>query len=125
MGRTVLVVDDSPTMRQMVGMTMRAAGFEVTEAVDGSHALEELAKRQFQLVITDLNMPNLDGISLIRETRKLQEYRCVPILMLTTESQEEKKQEGRSAGATGWLIKPFDPDKLMAVISKVVKLPAT
>ncbi len=121
MTKSALIVDDSPTMRQMVAFTLRQAGFEITEAADGQLALSELEKKTFQLVITDLNMPVLDGVGFIRAARKNVAHRFTPILMLTTESQDSRKQEGKAAGATGWLVKPFDPEKLLAVITKVVR----
>ncbi len=121
MPKFALIVDDSPTMRQMVAFTLRQAGFETTEAADGKLGLGELEKKTFQLVITDLNMPELDGVGFIRAARKNSAHKFTPILMLTTESQESRKQEGKAAGATGWLVKPFDPEKLLAVVSKVVR----
>jgi two-component system chemotaxis response regulator CheY len=108
-------------MRQMVSMTLRNAGHEVLEAFDGREALE-LAKNHpaVDLVITDVNMPNMDGITLVKELRQLVHYRGVPLLVLTTEATAEKKLEGKAAGATGWLVKPFDPERLLATIAKVV-----
>lgn len=121
MGQTVLVVDDSPTMRQMVAFTLTGAGFQVVEAGDGKDALARLSTSpQPALVVTDLNMPVMDGLTLIKELRKLPEMKFVPILMLTTESSNEKKAEGRSAGATGWIVKPFNPDQFMKVVKKVL-----
>lgn len=121
MPKNALVVDDSATMRQMVAVTLRQAGFDVKEAADGKQALETLETTTFQLVVTDLNMPVMDGVEFIREARKNATHKFTPILMLTTESQETRRQEGKAAGATGWLVKPFDPDKLLAVIAKVVR----
>ncbi len=120
MPKTVLIVDDSATIRQMVSFTLKVAGFSVVEAGDGQEGLERLAAQHMDLVITDLNMPRLDGIGLIRALRARPESRFTPVLMLTTESQESKRQEGRAAGATGWMVKPFHPDKLIAVIRKVL-----
>jgi two-component system, chemotaxis family, chemotaxis protein CheY len=120
MPRTVLVVDDSITIRQMVSFTLREAGFSVVEASDGQEALERLAAQRMDLIITDLNMPRLDGIGLIRTLRGRPASKHTPVLMLTTESQESKRQEGRSAGATAWMVKPFHPDKLLQVIGKVL-----
>lgn len=117
---SILAVDDSQSMRQMVSFTLREAGYEVFEAVDGMEALRLAQGRKVSLVLTDVNMPNMDGITLIRELRALPNYKFIPILMLTTESGEEKKREGKTAGATGWIVKPFDPDKLIAVIRKVI-----
>ncbi len=121
MSRTILTVDDSASIRQVLGFTLRGAGYEVVSAVDGREALAKADAQQVDLVITDLNMPNLDGIGLIRELRGRPQYRFTPMLMLTTESQASKKQEGKAAGATGWIIKPFKPDQLLAVIKKVLR----
>ncbi len=120
MGKTIMTVDDSSSVRQMVSFTLRNAGYEVLEASDGQDALSKLTGKAVQLVITDLNMPNLDGIGLIRSLRGQAAYKFVPIIMLTTESQAEKKQEGKSAGATGWIVKPFKPEQLLAVVKKVI-----
>ena len=120
MPRTVLVVDDSATMRQMVSFTLKQAGFGVIEASDGEDALERLGGSRVDLVITDLNMPRMDGIALIRLLRGRLASKYTPVLMLTTESQDAKRQEGRAAGATGWMVKPFHPAKLLAVIAKVL-----
>lgn len=115
----ILAVDDSTSMRQMVSFILRGAGYDVVEAVDGRDALKAAKDRKVNLVLTDVNMPNMDGISLIRELRALADYKFTPIIMLTTEAGEAKKMEGKSAGATGWIVKPFDPEKLVAVIKKV------
>lgn len=120
MAKVALVVDDSTSMRQMVAFTLQSAGFQVIEGADGKDALQKANGKALNLVITDLNMPSMDGISLIRELRKIPNFKFTPILMLTTESQDTKKQEGKAAGATGWLVKPFNPDQLLAVVSKVV-----
>jgi len=120
MATTILAVDDSASMRQMVSFTLRHAGYQVVEAVDGVEALEYARGNVVNLVLTDVNMPNMDGITLVRELRRLESYRYVPLLMLTTEAGQEKKMEGRKAGATGWLVKPFNPDKLLATIAKVL-----
>jgi two-component system chemotaxis response regulator CheY len=115
----VMTVDDSKTMRDMVAFTLRQAGYVVSEAEDGQKALTALRGFTADLVITDLNMPNMDGISLIRALRKEARYRTVPILMLTTEGDATKKAEGRDAGATGWIVKPFSPEKLLDVVKRV------
>jgi len=120
MTTTILAVDDSASMRQMVSFTLRHAGYEVVEAVDGVEALEYARGNVVSLVLTDVNMPKMDGITLVRELRRLESYRYVPLLVLTTEAGQEKKMEGRKAGATGWLVKPFNPDKLLATIAKVL-----
>ena len=119
--KRILSVDDSSSIRQMVGFTLRAAGYEVAEAVDGRDGLAKAGGGKFYLVITDLNMPNMVGIQLIAALRKLPGYSFTPILMLTTESQAEKKDAGRKAGATGWIVKPFQADQLIAVAQKLVR----
>ncbi len=117
---TILAVDDSASMRQMVTFTLKGAGFDVVEAVDGEDALSKAKLNKTDLVLTDVNMPKMDGISLIRELRKLPDYKFTPMLMLTTESAGDKKQEGKSAGATGWLVKPFNPEQLISTINRVI-----
>ncbi len=117
---SILTVDDSTSMRQMVSFTLKGSGYDVVEAVDGVEALEVAKTRPFDLVVTDVNMPNMDGITLIKELRNLPEFKFTPILMLTTESAAEKKQEGKAAGATGWIVKPFDPEQLLSTIKKVL-----
>ncbi|TQV75336.1 response regulator [Aliikangiella marina] len=116
----ILAVDDSTSMRQMVTFTLKSAGFDVVDAADGVDALEEAKKQQFDLVVSDVNMPKMDGITLVKELRNLPAYKFTPILMLTTESSNEKKQSGRQAGATGWIVKPFNPDQLLATVKKVI-----
>ncbi len=116
---TILAVDDSASMRQMVSFTLKGAGYDVIEAVDGVDALNKAKQQSVNLVITDVNMPNMDGITLIAELRKLPAYKFTPLLMLTTESAPEKKQAGKAAGATGWIVKPFNPDQLVATVKKV------
>lgn len=117
---SILAVDDSASMRELVNATLSSAGHDVIYAVDGRDALETAKRTKVNLVLTDLNMPNMDGITLIRHLRELPDYKFIPILMLTTESEDSKKKAGKDAGATGWIVKPFDPDKLLAVIDKVV-----
>lgn len=119
--KQVLTVDDSASVRQMVSFTLRNAGYEVAEAVDGHDGTEKAQGRKFDLIITDLNMPKVDGIAMIAAVRKLPGYGFTPILMLTTESQPEKKDAGRKAGATGWIVKPFQPEQLVAVVQKLVR----
>ena len=116
----ILAVDDSASMRQMVAFTLKGAGHDVVEAVDGVDALAKAKGQKFDLVISDVNMPNMDGITLIGELRKIAEFKFIPMLMLTTESTGEKKQQGKAAGATGWIVKPFNPDQLLATIGKVI-----
>lgn len=121
MGKTVLVVDDSSTMRQMVAFTLTGAGFQVVEAGNGKEAMSKVAGGvKPDLVVTDLNMPEMDGIGLIKEIRKMASLKFIPILMLTTESADTKKKEGQAAGATGWIVKPFNPEQMLTVIKKVL-----
>jgi two-component system, chemotaxis family, chemotaxis protein CheY len=121
MNRTIITVDDSPSVRQMVGFTLQRAGYSVVEACDGRDALDKLSQTPAQMVIADLNMPNMDGLDLIRHLRREPNYRYVPIIMLTTENESGKKQAGREAGATGWIVKPFTPEQLVSVVSKVLR----
>ncbi len=120
MAKTILAVDDSASIRQMVGFTLKGAGYEVVEAIDGQDGLEKAKSRQANLVLTDHNMPRIDGITLIKSLRQMPQYAGVPILVLTTESSDEMKAKGRSAGATGWLVKPFDPKRLLDIVRKVI-----
>ncbi len=117
----ILAVDDSRSIREMVALTLTRAGYEVVQARDGQEALEIARGEAADAAIIDINMPRLDGISLVRELRNLPSWRYTPLLILTTESRPEKKQQGRSAGATGWIIKPFDPDKLLAILRRVLR----
>uniref|UniRef100_A0A7C4AGD4 Response regulator n=1 Tax=Fundidesulfovibrio putealis TaxID=270496 RepID=A0A7C4AGD4_9BACT len=118
--KTIMTVDDSASVRQMVAFTLKNAGYGVVEATDGKDALGKL-KPGVDMVITDLNMPNMDGISLIKAVRAQAAFKFIPIIMLTTESQAGKKQEGKDAGATGWVVKPFKPEQLLAVVQKVLR----
>ena len=120
MARLIMTVDDSTSVRQMVAFTLKNAAYDVIEAKDGVDALIKAKSTGVHLVLTDLNMPNMDGIELIRHLRADPAYRFVPIVMLTTESQDAKKQEGRTAGATGWIVKPFRPEQLLAVVRRVL-----
>ena len=117
---SILAVDDSASMRQMVSFTLKGAGYDVLEASDGDEALRLAKDTVVDLVVTDMNMPKMDGITLIKELRALPGYQFTPMLMLTTESGQVKKLEGKSAGATGWLVKPFDPDQLIATVERVL-----
>ncbi|BAO82477.1 MAG: response regulator [Betaproteobacteria bacterium] len=117
---SILAVDDSASMRKMVSFTLVSAGFKVVEAIDGIDAFEKAQKQSFDLVLTDQNMPRLDGIGLTRKLREHPHFKSTPILILTTESSDQMKQAGRAAGATGWLVKPFDPSRLIEVIRKVI-----
>jgi two-component system, chemotaxis family, chemotaxis protein CheY len=119
--KKILTVDDSSSVRSMVSFTLRGAGYEVVEAIDGKDGLGKASATRFDFVITDLNMPNMDGIQLIAALRKLPGYAFTPILMLTTESQTEKKDAGRKAGATGWIVKPFNAAQLISVAQKLVR----
>ena len=121
MAKTILTADDSASMRQMVTFTLKGAGYEVVEAVDGKDGLSMISKSKVDMIITDLNMPNMDGIEMIRNVRTMPQYKFIPIILLTTESQDGKKKEGKAAGATGWITKPFKPEQLLAVIKKVLK----
>lgn len=120
MAKTVLSVDDSSSIRQMVAFTLKSAGYEVIEAADGQDGLNKAKMKTVDLVLTDQNMPIMDGLTLIRSLRSMPNYRTVPILMLTTESSDAMKMQGKAAGATGWLVKPFDPSKLLEVVKKVI-----
>ena len=120
MARMVLAVDDSTSMRQMVRATLVSAGYDVVEAADGQEALDYARENPVDLVITDVNMPRMDGITLVSELRSLPSYRLTPVLLLTTESSMEKKMEGKKAGATGWIVKPFNPAQLLATLQKLL-----
>lgn len=120
MSRTILAVDDSPSIRLMLSFTLRENGYRVIEAQDGRDGLAKLQGENVDMVITDLNMPNLDGIGLVKGVRENPSSRFTPIIMLTTESQDLRKQEARVAGATGWITKPFRPEQLLAVVKKVI-----
>lgn len=121
MGKKIMTADDSPSVRQMVSFTLEQAGYEVVEAEDGVDALEKMKGEQVDMLLTDLNMPNMNGIELIKEVRNLSQYKFMPIVLLTTESAGDKKMEGKKAGATGWIVKPFQQDKLLAVVKKVLR----
>ena len=118
---TILAVDDSPSMRKMVSFTLTGAGYKVVEAVDGMDALEKAEAQHIDLELADQNMPRLDGIGLTRRLREHPRFKGTPILILTTESSDQMKQAGRAAGATGWLVKPFDPNRLIEVLQKVIR----
>jgi two-component system chemotaxis response regulator CheY len=120
MEKTVLAVDDSASIRQMLSFTLKNSGYAVIEAVDGVDGLDKARGKTVNLVLTDQNMPRMDGLTLIKSLRGMSQYKSVPILMLTTESSDAMKAQGRAAGATGWLVKPFDPQKLIDVVKKVI-----
>jgi len=121
MSKIIMTVDDSRSVRQMVSFTLQQAGYQVVEAEDGEDALRKLNGGKVNMVITDLNMPNLDGIELTKTLRSDADHKFIPIILLTTESQETKKQQGKAAGATGWIVKPFKPEQLLAVVKKVLR----
>jgi two-component system chemotaxis response regulator CheY len=116
-----MAVDDSASLRQMVSLVLRGAGYEVIEAVDGFDALSKLKGQELHLFLSDINMPRMDGLEFARQLRALPQYKFVPIVLLTSESNSEKKQQGKAAGATAWIVKPFNPDQLLAVVKKVVR----
>ena len=120
MSKTILAVDDSASIRQMVAFTLSSAGYKVVEAVDGQDGLDKAKAGNVDLVLTDQNMPRMDGLTLIKSLRALPQYKAAPILVLTTEASDGMKQQGKAAGATGWLVKPFDPPKLLEVVKKVL-----
>jgi two-component system chemotaxis response regulator CheY len=126
--KRILAVDDSASMRHMVSVTLRGAGYEVVEAADGDEALEYARGHSVDLVLADVNMPRMNGITLVAHLRTLPDYRLTPLLLLTTESSQQSKQQGKQAGATGWMIKPFHPDQLLATLDRVLsgsaKMPA-
>jgi len=120
MSKTILAVDDSGSLRQMLSFSLKAAGYGVVEAVDGQDGLDKARKQTVDLVLTDQNMPGMDGLSLIKALRRMKNYQNVPILMLTTETGDDMKAMGRAAGANGWLVKPFDPARLTEVVKKLI-----
>ena len=119
MAKIIMVVDDSISIRQVVGIALRQNGYEVIEACDGKDALGKLTGQKVNLIISDVNMPNMDGISFVRELKTRPAYKFTPVLMLTTESQEEKKEQGKAAGARAWMVKPFKPEALLAAVQKL------
>lgn len=119
MSKTILVVDDSASIRQVVSIALKGAGYEVIEACDGEDALTKLNGQKIHLIVSDVNMPKLDGIGLVKKVKAHPDYQFTPIMMLTTESQDSKKQEGKDAGAKAWLVKPFKPDMLLSAVSKL------
>lgn len=119
MAKTLMVVDDSASLRQVVSIALKSAGYDVVEASDGQDALNKLDGRKLHLVICDVNMPVMDGISFVRQMKQRPQYKFVPVIMLTTESQEAKKQEGQAAGARAWVVKPFKPDQMLNAVAKL------
>jgi two-component system chemotaxis response regulator CheY len=120
MAKTVLIVDDSASLRQVVSIALKGAGYDVVEGCDGKDALNKLDGRKIHLIISDVNMPNMDGITFVKEVKKLPNYKFTPIIMLTTESQEAKKREGQAAGAKAWVVKPFKPEQMLVAVSKLI-----
>jgi two-component system chemotaxis response regulator CheY len=120
MTKTILVVDDSASLRQVVGIALKGAGYEVCEGRDGQDALTKLDGRKVHLIISDVNMPNMDGISFVKAVKQLSNYRFTPIIMLTTESNDDKKREGQAAGAKAWVVKPFKPEQLLGAVQKLI-----
>ncbi len=120
MGKLIMIVDDSASLRQVVGIALKGAGYDVVEASDGRDALSKLKGQKVHLIVSDVNMPNMDGISMVREIKKLPAYKFTPIMMLTTESDTDKKMAGKEAGAKAWLVKPFQPPTLLDAVSKLV-----
>ncbi|VAW67757.1 Chemotaxis regulator - transmits chemoreceptor signals to flagellar motor components CheY [hydrothermal vent metagenome] len=120
MAKTILIVDDSSSVRSVVGLALKGAGYDVIEACDGKDALSKMTGQKIHLVVSDVNMPNMDGITFVKELKKLPAYKFTPVCMLTTEAEESKMQEGKAAGAKAWIIKPFQPPKLLDVVSKLV-----
>lgn len=120
MGKKIMVVDDSASIRQVVSMALKAEGYEVIEACDGKDAISKLSGQKINLMISDVNMPNMDGITLVKELKKMPEHKFTPVIMLTTESQEGKKAEGQAAGAKAWVVKPFQPAQMLAAVSKLI-----
>jgi two-component system chemotaxis response regulator CheY len=120
MAKTILIVDDSASLRQVVGIALKGAGYDVIEAADGKDALSKLTGQKVHLIISDVNMPNMDGITFVKNLKQMANYKFTPVIMLTTESQEGKKLEGQQAGAKAWVVKPFQPAQMLAAVSKLV-----
>lgn len=121
MQKTILVVDDSASVRQVVSIALTGAGYQVVEASDGKDALVKLDKQRVNLIISDVNMPNMDGITMLKEVKKRPDTKFTPVIMLTTESEQSKKEQGRAAGAKAWVVKPFQPQQMLAAVSKLVR----
>ncbi|MBI5468838.1 MAG: response regulator [Deltaproteobacteria bacterium] len=120
MAKTIMVIDDSASIRQVVNLTLRKAGYEVVEACDGQDALNKLSAQKLNLIVCDVNMPNMDGITFLKSLKSAPSHKFTPVLMLTTESQESKKQEGKMAGAKAWVVKPFKPEQMLEAVSKLI-----
>ena len=120
MAKTIMIVDDSASLRQVVGIALKGAGYDILEGSDGKDALSKLTGQKVHLIISDVNMPNMDGIRFVTEVKKMPNYKFTPVMMLTTESEEDKKREGQAAGAKAWMVKPFKPDMLLNAVQKLV-----
>ncbi len=120
MGKTILIVDDSTSLRQVVGIALKGAGYEVIEGCDGKDALTKLDGRKIHLIISDVNMPNMDGISLVKALKQIPAYKFTPVIMLTTEAGDDKKREGQAAGAKAWVVKPFQPPQMLTAVAKLI-----
>jgi two-component system chemotaxis response regulator CheY len=120
MAKTILIVDDSASVRSVVGIALRGAGYDVLEGRDGKDALARLTGQKVHLIISDVNMPNMDGITFLKTVKAMPAYRFTPVIMLTTENQEAKKREGQLAGAKAWVVKPFQPPTLLSAVEKLV-----
>jgi two-component system chemotaxis response regulator CheY len=120
MSKSILIVDDSASIRQVVSITLKGAGYDVVEAADGKEGLEKLDGRKIHLIISDVNMPNMDGISMVKEIKQMPAYKFTPIIMLTTEGSDDKKQQGKDAGAKAWIVKPFQPAQMLQAVSMLV-----
>ena len=120
MAKTILIVDDSASLRQVVGIALKGAGYDILEACDGKDGLSKLDGQKIHLIISDVNMPNMDGFTFVQEAKKLPAYKFTPVIMLTTEAGEDKKEAGRTAGAKAWMIKPFQPSQMLSAVSKLV-----
>lgn len=120
MAKTIMIVDDSASLRQVVGIALKSAGYDVLEGCDGKDALAKLTGQKVHLIISDVNMPNMNGISFVRALKQMPNYKFTPVIMLTTESQEAKKQEGQAAGAKAWVVKPFKPEQMLGAVQKLV-----
>ncbi len=121
MNKTIMIIDDSATLRHMVNVTLTKAGYTVVQAKDGVDALQKLPDQVPDIILCDLNMPNMDGLEFVREVKKIKQYMFIPILMLTTESQSSKKEEGKKAGARAWIVKPFKPERIIAAVEKLIR----
>lgn len=120
MAKTIMIVDDSTTLRQVVSIALKGAGYDVIEGVDGKDALTKLTGQKIHLIISDVNMPNMDGITFVKELKKLPAYKFTPVIMLTTEAGEDRKASGQAAGAKAWMVKPFKPDQMLNAVSKLI-----